>query len=316
MRLRPEITATEGGSGIEFHTPALAPRAPRVRLAYLLMLASSFFFAAMSACARAAGEQCDWRIPAFARAALVFFFAALLARVTGIRLVWLGPRTLWVRSITGSVSMLLTFYALTHLQLATTITLTNTFPLWVTVLAWPVLRHRPTLGVAVALVSGIAGVVLIERPERGEFRWASLCALTAAFCTAVVMLGLHRLKQLYPLVIVVHFSAIATGIIGAFVLWTGFGRPLEFAPLAQPRTLALLLGIGILGTAGQIFMTAAFRIALPQRLSVIGLVQVLFALGFDELFWRPRFEPTLLLGIVLIVAPVAWLLMRRGRGAV
>src|SRR6185295_11211876 len=132
----------------------------------------------------------------------------------------------------------------------------NTFPLWVTLLAWPVLRHRPSLGVALALLSGIAGVVLIERPDRGEFRAASLCALAAAFCTAVVMLGLHRLKNLDPLVIVVHFSAVATGVIGAFVLWTAIEQPMDFVPLTRPATLALLLGIGVFGTIGQIMMTA------------------------------------------------------------
>jgi hypothetical protein len=55
---------------------------------------------------------------------------------------------------------------------------------------------------------------------------------------------------------------------------------------------------------------------MPQRLSVIGLSQVLFALGFEMLFWKQkdgidrRFQ---LMGMALVVAPVAWLLARRGR---
>ena len=121
----------------------------------------------MSECARAAGQGVgDWRITAVARGSTVLVFALVVARLSGARLTWRGSATLWLRSLTGSVSMLLTFFALTHHEnVATALTLTNTFPLWVTLLAWPVLRERPGGKAVVALVCGIAGVCLIERPD-------------------------------------------------------------------------------------------------------------------------------------------------------
>lgn len=288
----------------------------RTRLAYLLMLGSSLAFAAMGAFAHATNERCDWRYPALVRAALVLVFSLVVARLRGTRLVVLGPATLWMRSFVGSLGILMTFFALTHLDnVATALTLTNTFPLWVVLLAWPVFGHRPTLGVVVALVSGIAGVALIERPDQGNFHVASIAGLGAAVCTAIVMLGLHRLKQLDPVAIVVHFSAVATVIVGGLVCWTIWqGERLELAPLANTTTIVLLVAIGALATTGQILMTAAFRIALPQRLSVVGLSQVLFGLMFDRLGWDRSPDAALLLGIALIMAPVAWLLVR-GRAA-
>jgi drug/metabolite transporter (DMT)-like permease len=290
-----------------------APRRHSTRSAYLMMLGSSFLFACMSACSHAAGERCDWRLTALARAGLVLLFSVIVSRAARVPLVWRGTGTLWVRSLTGSVSMLLTFYALTHLQVATAVTLVNTFPLWVTLLAWPAFGERPTLAVMLALGSGIAGVVLIEQPE-GEFRWASGAALTAAICSAVVMLGLHRLRHVDTLAIVVHFSAVATVFIGGFTLWTCWqGQQLDLAPLADWRTIALLLAIGLCATVGQILMTRAFHVAPPQRLSVIGLSQVLFALGLDQLGWHHKPEPIMLVGIALVVAPVSWLLSRRGK---
>ncbi len=309
--------------------PALVPesvvvssaKAPRhsVRAAYLMMLASSFCFASMSACSRASGDRCDWRITAFSRAWIVFAMAAAVAKMSGVHFVWRGPRILWVRSITGSVSMLLAFYALTHLHVATAVTLTNTFPLWVVLLAWPYLGHRPTLGVFVALVSGIAGVALVSgiaslalhREAADQFSWASVAALASAVCSAIVMLGLHRLRKLHALAIVVHFSAIATIFIGAFTLGTALDhRPIDLTPLKDAKTIALLLGIGVFATTGQVLMTKAFHNAPPQRLSVIGLSQVLFALVFDMIIWDRKLEATMLLGITLVVAPVAWLLTR------
>jgi drug/metabolite transporter (DMT)-like permease len=207
--------------------------------------------------------------------------------------------------------MLLAIFALTHLHVGTAVTLTNTFPLWVTLLAWPALGQRPTAGILLALLSGIFGVVLIEMPARGEFRWASAAALGASVCTAVVMLGLHRLRQVNALAIVVHFSAVATTFIAAFIGWTvAQGQALDLASLHDWRTLALLMGIGLFATIGQILMTRAFHLAAPQRLAVVGLSQVLFALGFDLVGWQRHPDAVMLIGILLVVAPVAWLMRR------
>src|SRR5262245_21628855 len=313
-------------SGLVSDSIILTPSRPHrhsVRGAYLMMLASSVCFAVMSACSHAAGERSDWRLTALARAGLVFLFALFVAKVSRVPLVWSGPRTLWVRSLTGSVSMLLAFFALTHLHVATAVTLTNAFPLCVTLLAWPAFGQRPSLRVVVALASGITGVALVSH-EAAEvtgaqaaldgFSWASAAALASAVCSAIVMLGLHRLRKVHALAIVVHFSAVATVFIGGFTIWTHFnGHPLDLGPLKSWKTISLLIGIAICATSGQILMTRAFHVASPQRLSVIGLAQVPFAMGLDLLIWERTPGLQMLLGIFLVIAPVAWLLRRKSK---
>src|SRR5262245_18539676 len=101
------------------------------RSAYLLMLGSSLAFATMTTCGHALATRCDWRITVIARSALAFLFAFLVAKKSGVPLVFWRPRTLWMRSVVGSVSMLLTFYAMKELPVSTLLTLTNTFPIWV-----------------------------------------------------------------------------------------------------------------------------------------------------------------------------------------
>ena len=306
MKLQPQPTV---------HDSPISARA--ARRAYLLMLISAWSFACMTACARQAGRDLgDWRLTAVARGGVVLLFALAIAKLRGVRLVWLGPGTLWVRSITGSISMLLTFFALTHHEnISTAVTLTNTFPLWVTILAWPVLRERPTAAAGMALVSGIVGVGLIERPDLGAFRATTGAALGAAFCTAVVMLGLHRLKNINALAIVVHFSAVATFVCAGYLIVTALnGKPVNFGPLSEPLNIALLAGIGLFATTGKIMMTIAFQTGAPQRVSVVGLMQLVFALGFDYLLWHHRVGGLALLGIALVIAPVGWLLLKHGPG--
>src|SRR5688572_21158326 len=107
--------------------------------AYLFILLSSLAFASMGAFSHLAGERCDWHLVAVARTSLAFVFTLALSLASGVRLALLRPAVLWVRSLAGSVGVLFAFYALTHLPVSTALTLSNTVPVWVTLLAWPVL---------------------------------------------------------------------------------------------------------------------------------------------------------------------------------
>lgn len=275
------------------------------------MLGSSIAFSVMTACSSKLAERCDWRFTTLARSGLVFLFTAAIARRQAVRVLFRWPRTLWFRSIVGSMSMLFTFYAIANLPIATAVTLFNTFPVWVTLLAWPVLGMRPSTGVGLALLSAILGVALIEKPYTGEVRVESLAALFAALCTAVVMLGLHHLRNLNSLAIVVHFSGVATIVCVAYTAVTAAAMPLDRSRLAEPATLALLFGVAVFATIGQIAMTKAFSFGPPQKLAIIGLSQVVFALLFDLLLWDHSPDLMTFAGIVLVVAPVAWLMGHR-----
>ena len=284
-----------------------ARRGWQTNRAYLFMLASALSFAVMGALSHLAGERCDWQIVALARTSLAFAFSAGLALATGARLVLLRPGLLWMRSFAGSLGVLFAFYALTHLPVSTALTLSNTVPVWVTLLAWPVLGQRPGGRVWAAVAAGLAGIVLIQRPEAAGDRLAALLALGNAFTTSVSMIGLNRLGGVDARAVVAHFSGVATAFTLLFLLLAG-GRA-DFGALGDTGTLALLFGVGLAGTAGQLTMTKAFALGSPSRVSVVGLTQVIFALLFDLLLWRRAFGAPSVLGIALVVAPSAWLML-------
>ena len=277
--------------------------------AYAFMLASSLSFAVMGALSHAAGERCDWQVVAVARSSLAFLLTLILSLSAGVRLVLFRPALLWMRSLAGSVGVLFAFYALTHLPVSTALTLSNTVPVWVTLLAWPVLGQRPRSGVWAAIAVGLAGVVLIQRPDSIGDRLAGVLALGNAVSTSVSMIGLNRLRGVDARAVVTHFSGVATVFTLAFMLLSG-GR-VDYAALRDTTTLALLLGVGAAATAGQLAMTKAFAsTGSPSRVSVVGLMQIVFALVFDLLLWHRRFDALVILGIALVVGPSAWLMLR------
>jgi drug/metabolite transporter (DMT)-like permease len=213
-----------------------------------------------------------------------------------------------MRSVAGSLGVLFAFYALTHLPVSTSLTLSNTVPLWVTLLAWPVLGHRPRASVWAAIGTGLAGIILIQRPEAVGNRLAAAMALANAFSTSISMIGLNRLGGVDARAVVTHFSGVAT-VFTLAVLFAASGK-IDYSALNDSKTLGLLFGVGLSATVGQLAMTKAFALGSPSRVSVVGLMQIVFALLFDLLFWKRQFGPLVVLGIVLVVGPSAWLMLR------
>ena len=294
----------------EIHASAPAhDEREEVAAAYLLMLGGAFAFSVMGAFSHLAGERTDWQIIALARTSLAFVFSLLIARAARVRLVLFKPRILWMRSIVGSLGVLGAFYALTHLPISTAITLANTFPFWVALLAWPVLGIRPSAGVWVAVLMGLGGVFLVQQPFGAGSRVAILAALSNALMTAIAMIGLNRLSRVDARAVVVHFSGVSTIFCLVYLFATrGVGN--TNSNLHDWRLLLMLAGVGLAGTFGQLGMTRAFALGHPSKVAVVGLTQIVFAFLFDLLFWRHRFNWASVCGIALVVAPTAWLLAR------
>jgi drug/metabolite transporter (DMT)-like permease len=232
-------------------------------------------------------------------------FAGLAVWLGSAKFVVIGPRMLWIRSLAGSASLVCTFFALTHMQVANALTLTNTFPLWVAVLSWPLLRRLPHWTTWAALLLAVLGVLLVERPDAQGWSMAALVAILASFATAVAMLGLNRLKGIDPKAIVVHFAAVSL----PFCLAAGliFGSD-QWKFATDINSLLSLLGTGVMATIGQYFLTLAFANGEASKVSIVGLSQVVFALILDVFWWNHSIDFVMILGILLILIPTGWVM--------
>jgi drug/metabolite transporter (DMT)-like permease len=264
----------------------------------------------MGALSHSAGEVCDWRYVAFARAFVAFLLTLGIARASGARLVFRGPGSLWVRSIAGSIGVVTSFYAVTHLPVSDAITLNTTSSIWVTILGWAVLGQPAGARTWTAVAAGFAGVALIEQPHFASGGLlASALGLASAVCAATAMLGLNRLRNVDPWAVVAHFSGVSS-VVTLAVLLASDALP-RWHEAAAPSTLGLLVGVGAAGVLGQFGMTLAFTHGNAARVSVVGLTQILFSLLFDVVVWRRDVNAISLAGMALVALPTAWLLLNR-----
>lgn len=183
------------------------------------------------------------------------------------------------------------------------------FPIWVALLSWPLLGQRPTFRVWLCVFCGVAGVFLIQQPHFADGNLACLAALAASVFTAFAMLGLHQLRGIDPLAIVVHFSGVALVICTAS--WFVFERNETLPGFVTAGNLLRVLGVGVFATIGQVLLTKAFTWGSPTKVSVVGLTQIVFALLLDVLAFGQRVNLLGLAGMALVLAPTAWVMTHR-----
>ncbi len=281
---------------------------------YVWMLCGCVSFAFMSALAHEVSQYCNWQTVAFFRSFLVLVIVGAVCVVQKTPFVVWRPARLWHRSLAGSFSLVTAFFALAKLKASTVTTLTNTFPIWVALLSWPMLGLFPSWRAWLAVLGGVVGVILIQQPQAGDSDLAFGLALASAVSTSVAMLGLHRLKGVNPNAVVVHFSGVAT--LASAVAMLCFESRADAVPFYAPRPLALLLAVGLFASVGQMFLTRAFAAGDPAKVSVVGLSQVVFTLLIDVAFVGHEVTPMAFLGTFLILAPTAWVMLERKKPVV
>jgi drug/metabolite transporter (DMT)-like permease len=276
---------------------------------YLWILISGFAFSWMATFAPLAGQGCSWQVVAIVRCAIPLVLIAVWAKWDGVKLTLWGSPVLWMRSLAGSCSLVGTFYVFgTGMPLTDIFTISNTFPIWVALLSWPMLGKMPSGIVWLSILSSIAGVALIQGAQLQEGNLTVLVVVAVSIFTAIAMMGLNRLKHLDPRAVVVHFSATAL----VFAILSYFIFPTETPPASFDWTHLLeLLAVGVSASVGQYFLTRAFTAGDPARVSVASLSQFVMILFLDTLVLNHPLDPHKLWGIPLILGPTIWLMTRR-----
>lgn len=262
------------------------------------MLAAGFSFACMGVLVKLGSARFSSNELVFYRSlfGLIFVLALLHGRSLSLTTAhWHGH--LW-RGISGTVAMMLFFYCITELPLATAITLNYTSALFLAALTVWALGDRLHLPLTSALLLGFIGIALVLHPtlERNQLSTALLGLLSGALA-GVALLNVRRLGEQgeSATLIVFYFSLISTLGSGLWMLRSPLTRP-------EPHYLALLAGIGACATFAQLAMTRAHRSGATLMVSTLSYSTIAFAALFGILLWDEALSPSGWAGMALIVA--------------
>ena len=263
----------------------------------LWMVVASFLFACMGVCVKLAADS-------FSPAEIVFYRSAIsLVLMTGImRLRGIGFGTPHVRyqvfrGASGFVSLLMYFYAIAMLPLATAVTLNYTSPLFLAVYfaAFAGLSLRP--GMVAALLTGFVGVVLLLHPTlASEQIVGGLIALGSGVISGLAYFNVRELgaRGEPEARTVFYFSLFATV---CSVLWMLLN---EFH-IVDLRGGLLLLGVGSFATLAQLCMTRAYKRGKPIVAASLAYTAIIFSSLFGMVIWGDVITADAWFGILLIV---------------
>jgi drug/metabolite transporter (DMT)-like permease len=277
-------------------TPAAARPTDNLPLGALFAVLAAAAFALMAAGVKAASPLVRGEVIVFFRSAvglLVLLPWLLRLGAGGIRTQRLGGH-LW-RAAFGVCAMYAFFYALAHLHLAEAILLTYSTPLFIPFIAWAWIRESPPPVIFPAIALGLAGIVLIARPAGGlALSPASIAGVLSGICAAGAMVSIRRIADTEPAPrIVFYFSALSTLISAVPLAWS-------WSPVPG-RMLALLVGVGVLATLGQLCLTRAYALAPAARIGAFTYVAVVFGGLIGWALWHERPDGASLLCMALVI---------------
>jgi drug/metabolite transporter (DMT)-like permease len=209
-----------------------------------------------------------------------------------------NPRLHVFRALLG-ICMLGSFvFAVHRLSLAQTYSLFLAAPLLMTALSVPVLGESVAGKRWLVIIVGLSGVLVILQPWGGGSGFSMIAASAAAVATICYSLsaltvrtlgrGNSNMSMVFWYLLLV---SIGSGVL-AFADW----RPVPASDWGW------LLGIGVTGALGQMWLTDAFRRAPPSVVGPFEYTAILWAFVIDWIFWSASPSLGLVIGACIVIA--------------
>jgi drug/metabolite transporter (DMT)-like permease len=200
--------------------------------------------------------------------------------------------------LSGFASLVMYFFAISLIPLATAVTLNYTSPLFLGLLLafWQGERVSRRLGLAT--LSGFFGVVLLLQPTwHAEQMLGGLLGLGSGIISSVAYWHVRKLGEAgEPEWRTVFWFSLVTTLGG--LPWALAGHPFHVTDL---QGSLLLLGVGGFGAAAQLCMTRAYKHGKTLAVASFAYTTVVFSSLFGYLLWNERLMPLALAGMALIV---------------
>jgi drug/metabolite transporter (DMT)-like permease len=241
-------------------------------IAVVLMLGSGLFMSSVAATVKFLSDD----IPVFE---IVFFrnftgglivLAILLKR--GINPLGNNRKVLAIRGISGTIGVIMYFYAISNLVLADAVMLNRTSPFFVIILSSVFLHEKLKKLQIPALMLAFIGIMFISRPRFDvSFFPAAVGLLSAVFAGTAYTTLRHLRHTDTPLVIIFYFTMVSSLAMIPVMALGQWETP-------DGEQWGILIGLGLMGLAGQHLMTYAYRYAKAGEVAIYGYSSVLFAM--------------------------------------
>lgn len=214
---------------------------------------------------------------------------------------WMAARTL-AAVITGFSA----FYAFSVLPLAQTYAILFAAPLLITILAIPILGERVRIRRWLAVLVGLAGVLVVLRPGQVPLELGHLAALVAAICGAFASIVVRKIGREERSVVIMLYPMMANFFIMGALL------PLVYVPMPIEH-LGVVALIAVLAWVAGRFLIAAYTVGEAATVAPMQYSQILWASAYGFLFFDESPSLDTVVGAAIIIASGLYIVLRESR---
>ena len=199
------------------------------------------------------------------------------------------------RGLLLGMATLLYFTALSRMPLAEASAIAFVLPLFVAVLAVPMLGERLDAPRLVAILVGLVGALVIVRPGSAAFTVYALLPLGMALMNALYQILTRKVAGLEPPLTSLFYGSLVGAVMFAPVL------PFAWEMPQDPWHWVLLLVLGLLATVGHFILIRAFEFAPATLLAPFVYTQLLWTMLAGYLVFGDFPDGGSILGMAIIV---------------
>ena len=220
-------------------------------------------------------------------------FTVIVLTKKGIPLFGTNKLSLVARGIVGSISLILFFYTLQRIPLASAVTMQYLSPIFTTILGVFILKEKVKARQFVYFGLAFAGVLLIQGVDPRVDGLSAAMGLVSALASGVAYNLIRKLKGIeHPMVIIFYFPLVTLPI-ASVLMYFDWVTPIGWDWL-------ILIWIGFCTQNAQYFMTLAYQSGNVSRISSLSYLGVVYALIFGFLLFGETFPIPSYIGMALV----------------
>ncbi len=216
------------------------------------------------------------------------------------------PWLIVARSVFNLIAMSAAFYAFSVLPLAEVYALIFATPLLITALAVPLLGETIRLRRGIAILIGLAGVMVVLRPGTTEYNLGHAAALTTAVGGAFGAVIVRKIGNTERSAVIILYPMLASLITMAAL------QPLVFIPPTL-TDMTLMALVGLMAIVAQFFIIAAYRNAPATIIAPMQYSQILWAILYGYLFFDELPDMWVGIGSAIVIASGLYIVLRESK---
>ena len=260
------------------------------------MLGSTLAFALMQICVKYLPHIPAHELILFRSIISIVLSVAVLQKL-GIPILGNNKKILIFRGIFGTTALLLFFYTLQNIPLASAVTLQYLSPIFTALFAAIFLKEKMLVKQWLYFGISFAGVALIKGFDERISLTFMLIGICSAMFSGMAYTCIRQLKDTeHPLVVVLYFPLVAIPIMSI----------LSYLNWVTPQGIdwLYLLLMGLFTQIAQILMTKGIQSGVANKMISLKYVGTIYALAIGYLLFGESYEIMSLLGITMVILGV------------